>query len=84
MTRSIYSDNENGSHYASLVKQFPKYQYLTTWSGNPHVKIFVSIRKEAFNHLDYYDSNTSQPYCQFVIAPKLRKFEKKFGEKMRA
>jgi len=35
-------------------------------------------------HQDYYDSNTSQPYCQFVIAPKLRKFEKKFGEKMRA
>jgi hypothetical protein len=24
---------------------------------NPHVKIFVSIRKEAFNNLDYYDRN---------------------------
>jgi len=24
---------------------------------NPHVKIFASIRKEAFNNLDYYDSN---------------------------
>ena len=24
---------------------------------NPHVKIFVSIRKEAFNSLDYYDRN---------------------------
>ena len=35
-------------------------------------------------HQLYYDNNTTQPYCQFVIAPKLRKFEKKFGEKMRA
>jgi hypothetical protein len=24
---------------------------------NPHVKIFVSIRKEAFNSLDHYDRN---------------------------
>jgi peptide-methionine (S)-S-oxide reductase len=35
-------------------------------------------------HQDYYDSNSSQPYCQVVITPKLKKFEKKFGEKMRA
>ena len=35
-------------------------------------------------HQEYYDNNTTQPYCQFVISPKLRKFEQKFGEKMRA
>jgi peptide-methionine (S)-S-oxide reductase len=35
-------------------------------------------------HQEYYDNNAAQPYCQFVIAPKLKKFEKQFGEKMRA
>jgi peptide-methionine (S)-S-oxide reductase len=35
-------------------------------------------------HQDYYDNNRTQPYCQFVISPKVAKFEKKFGEKMRA
>jgi len=35
-------------------------------------------------HQLYYDNNATQPYCQFVIAPKLRKFEKRFAEKMRA
>jgi peptide-methionine (S)-S-oxide reductase len=35
-------------------------------------------------HQEYFDNNRSQPYCQFVIAPKLKKFEKEFGEKMRA
>ena len=35
-------------------------------------------------HQLYYDNNATQPYCQFVIAPKLRKFEKTFGEKVRA
>jgi peptide-methionine (S)-S-oxide reductase len=35
-------------------------------------------------HQEYYDNNATQPYCQFVIAPKLKKFEKQFKEKMRA
>jgi peptide-methionine (S)-S-oxide reductase len=35
-------------------------------------------------HQEYFDNNRLQPYCQFVIAPKLKKFEKEFGEKMRA
>ncbi len=35
-------------------------------------------------HQEYFDNNRMQPYCQFVIAPKLKKFEKEFGEKMRA
>ena len=35
-------------------------------------------------HQEYFDNNRTKPYCQFVIAPKLKKFEKQFGEKMRA
>ena len=35
-------------------------------------------------HQEYFDNIRTQPYCQFVIAPKLKKFEKQFGEKMRA
>jgi peptide-methionine (S)-S-oxide reductase len=35
-------------------------------------------------HQDYYENNRSQPYCMFVISPKVKKFEKSFGEKMRA
>lgn len=34
-------------------------------------------------HQDYYNQNSSQPYCQFVIAPKLEKFEKVFGKQFR-
>lgn len=35
-------------------------------------------------HQNYYNENSRQPYCLFVISPKLAKFEKKFAEKMRA
>jgi peptide-methionine (S)-S-oxide reductase len=34
-------------------------------------------------HQDYYNNNSSQSYCQFVIAPKIEKFEKVFGDKLR-
>ena len=36
------------------------------------------------DHQNYYNENSRQPYCMFVISPKLAKFETKFGEKMRA
>jgi peptide methionine sulfoxide reductase MsrA len=29
-------------------------------------------------HQDYYDNNSSAPYCQFVVQPKVEKFEKVF------
>lgn len=29
-------------------------------------------------HTDYYENNETQPYCSAVIAPKMRKFQKKF------
>jgi peptide-methionine (S)-S-oxide reductase len=34
-------------------------------------------------HQNYYNQNSSQGYCQYVIAPKLEKFEKVFGEQFR-
>ncbi len=33
-------------------------------------------------HKDYYFRNKLQPYCQFVISPKLTKFRKKYQEKL--
>lgn len=34
-------------------------------------------------HQDYYEYNSSQPYCAFVITPKLEKFEKVFSDKLK-
>jgi peptide-methionine (S)-S-oxide reductase len=34
-------------------------------------------------HQDYYNLNGSQPYCYYVIRPKLEKFKKAFKEKMK-
>lgn len=34
-------------------------------------------------HQDYFANNTFQPYCQFVVAPKVRKAVEKFGDKLK-
>ncbi|MFN8582819.1 MAG: peptide-methionine (S)-S-oxide reductase MsrA [Gemmatimonadaceae bacterium] len=35
-------------------------------------------------HQDYYRRNQSQPYCAFVVSPKVAKFRKKFAHRLRA
>ncbi|MDX2110479.1 MAG: peptide-methionine (S)-S-oxide reductase MsrA [Verrucomicrobiota bacterium] len=42
---------------------------------------FVVLYPAENAHQDYYDSNSDQSYCRFVIAPKLKKLEKHFGKK---
>ncbi|MCB2196070.1 MAG: peptide-methionine (S)-S-oxide reductase MsrA [Bacteroidetes bacterium] len=34
-------------------------------------------------HQEYYDNNKAQPYCNFVITPKLEKFKKVFKDKVK-
>lgn len=34
-------------------------------------------------HQDYFNNNSNQPYCQFVVWPKVEKFQKYFAGKMK-
>lgn len=34
-------------------------------------------------HQGYFEQNPHQPYCQFVVAPKVEKAMKKFGERLK-
>jgi peptide-methionine (S)-S-oxide reductase len=35
-------------------------------------------------HQEYFANNGNQPYCRFVVAPKVKKFEQKFAQKVKA
>jgi peptide-methionine (S)-S-oxide reductase len=35
-------------------------------------------------HQNYFAQNPAQPYCAFVISPKVAKFRKKFADRLRA
>ena len=34
-------------------------------------------------HQDYFDNNPAQPYCMFVVAPKVAKFRKQYADRLR-
>lgn len=34
-------------------------------------------------HQEYYENNPRQPYCQFVVAPKVAKFRQKFATRVK-
>lgn len=42
----------------------------------------VFYKAEAY-HQNYFNENGNQPYCSYVIRPKLEKFKKVFGEKLK-
>ena len=35
-------------------------------------------------HQNYFNQNSEQPYCRFIIAPKMEKFRKAFAQKLKA
>ncbi len=66
-----------------------KYKEALNKSGawdNPVVTTlepFVKFYPAEDYHQNYYNNNTGQGYCQFVIRPKLEKFEKVFKDKLK-
>lgn len=86
--------NDNGTQYRSVIfyhneKQkelSEKYKKALDESGafprrivteiSPFTKFYVAENY----HQDYYNNNKSQPYCGYVITPKLDKFKKAFGD----
>jgi len=44
---------------------------------------FVKFYKAESYHIDYYENNPSNSYCNFVITPKVKKFEKVFSGKLK-
>jgi peptide-methionine (S)-S-oxide reductase len=89
--------NDTGTQYRSVIfyhneKQkdlAEKYKKELDASGawkSPivtEVSPFTIFYKAEGYHQDYYNNNKSQPYCMFVIGPKLDKFEKVFKNKMK-
>lgn len=35
-------------------------------------------------HQDYFNQNSNQPYCMFIVGPKVQKFQSKFKDKVKS
>lgn len=79
----FYSDEEQRQIAENTIAE------LTAARAFPEPIVTAVAPAEEFHaaedyHQNYYNENSGQPYCMFVISPKLAKLEKKFAEKLRA
>ncbi len=76
----------HNAHQKERAEYFKKKLDESGAFGNPIVTAiepFTNFYVAENYHQDYYNKNGNQPYCYFVIRPKLEKFEKAFKDKMK-
>ncbi len=84
--------NDSGTQYRSIILYRTEAEKAAAEKSKseaqkhfsqPIVTEIVPLKKffkaEGY-HQDYYRSNSDQPYCRFIIRPKVEKFEKKLKE----
>lgn len=90
--------NDIGSQYRSIIlytdpnqkqqaEEFIKNLNQTEPEGKliiTEVKPLDKFYPAEVYHQDYYRNNSSQPYCQLVINPKLEKLQKQFSDLLRS
>lgn len=90
--------NDIGTQYRSVVYYHSDFQkeraeYFKTKLNNEKVypnpvvteiSAFGTFYVAEDYHQNYFNENGEQPYCQFVVRPKVEKFQKAFGDKLKA
>ena len=71
---------ERAEYYKKKLDESGAYSDKIVTAIEP-IKNFYSAENY---HQDYYKDNSNQPYCYFVIRPKLEKFEKVFKDKLKS
>jgi peptide-methionine (S)-S-oxide reductase len=89
--------NDVGTQYRSIILYHDDEQRLLAekykrelnaakiWQDTIVTEIvpFKIFYKAEDYHQNYHNQNGNQPYCSFVITPKLKKFEKVFADKLK-
>jgi peptide-methionine (S)-S-oxide reductase len=90
--------NDAGTQYRSVIFSHSAEQQaiasqviakLTAEKAFPSPIVTVVEPASAFYpaedyHQQYFENNPNQPYCTFVVSPKVQKFRKKFGDRLKA
>jgi peptide-methionine (S)-S-oxide reductase len=80
---AVFYHNENQREIAEKYKQ--KLNDAKVYD-NPivtEISPIINFYKAEDYHQNYFNDNSQQPYCQYVIQPKLDKFKKVFAEKLK-
>ena len=73
------AQKEKAIHYKTQLDAAKAYDKPIVTAIEP----FTNFYPAENYHQDYYKNNGNQPYCYFVIRPKLEKFEKVFKDKLK-
>ncbi|MFN3916629.1 MAG: peptide-methionine (S)-S-oxide reductase MsrA [Flavobacteriales bacterium] len=79
----VFYHNDNQQEIAEKYKQ--KLNEANAYE-NPvvtEISPIINFYKAEDYHQNYFNDNTQQPYCQFVIQPKVDKFRKVFAENLK-
>jgi peptide-methionine (S)-S-oxide reductase len=84
--------NDAGEQYRSIIFYHSEEQLETAEAiidgleSEPHARPIVTELRPAGEfymaedyHQEYFQNNPNQPYCSFVVSPKLKKFREKFA-----
>jgi len=77
---AVFYHNEQQKITAMTLKD--KLEKAAIWSNSivTEITALKSFYQAEEYHQEYYRKNPNQPYCQFVIVPKLEKFDQIFSE----
>lgn len=70
---------EKSEKYKAELENSKAFDHPIVTEITPFSKFYVAENY----HQDYYNNNGSQPYCYYVIKPKLEKFNKVFKDKLK-
>lgn len=79
----IFYHNEAQKQKAELYKKRLNEEKAYPNDVVTEISPFTKFYKAEDYHQNYYSENGNQPYCMFVIKPKLEKFQKVFKEKLK-
>lgn len=78
----FYHDPEQkqkAEEYKQKLNEEKAYDKVVVTSIEPYTKFY----KAEDYHQNYYNQNSNEGYCQFVVKPKLDKFKKVFNDKLK-
>ena len=80
---AVFYHNDEQKNQAEEFKE--KLQFEKVWPDPivTEITAFSNFFPAEDYHENYFNTNGSQPYCSFVVAPKVEKFEKVFSDKLK-
>ncbi len=78
----FYHSEEQKREAESIIEQYEA-EKVFNLPIVTEIEPFKAFYEAEDYHHDYFSQNKEQPYCQFVVSPKVLKFKKKYKDKLK-